>query len=698
MKTTPLDRVRNIGILAHIDAGKTTTTERILYYTGRVHRMGEVHDGAATMDWMAQEKERGITITSAATTTFWNDHRINIIDTPGHIDFTAEVERSLRILDGAVVIFCAVGGVEPQSETVWHQANRYKVPRIALVNKMDRMGADFNNVINMMKKQLKANPLPIVLPIGSGEIFTGLIDLIKMKAIVYNELTFGAHFDYIDIPDDMMEGAISARQHLVEECAAFDEQLLEKYLAGKELSEVELKQALRQGCLENAFIPVLCGAAFKNKGIQRLLDAVVDFLPSPMDMADVIGQEPEDSDILLSRSPSQEEPLSALAFKIMTDPYVGRLTFFRIYSGVIHSGSTVYNATIGKKERIGRLLLMHANKREERQTAVAGEIASAVGLKFTKTGHTLCDPSAPIILESMDFQKPVISISIEASSKADQDGLSAALARLSDEDPTFKIETNQETGQTVISGMGELHLEILVDRLRREFNVKANVGRPKVAHKETITSDAEGEGKFIRQSGGRGQYGHVKIRIYPNESGKGYHFENKIVGGTIPKEYIPSVNLGIQEGLKNGILAGYPIEDIRVELIDGSYHPVDSSELSFKISGSMAIQDACRRAKPVILEPKMKVDVVLPEQYLGDVMADLAARRGEIRGTEHRTDAVVIHSVAPLSDMFGYATALRSITQGRAVFSMEFENYMRAPPSIMDKIIEKVRGNGSAKT
>lgn len=697
MKFISLDKVRNIGILAHIDAGKTTTTERILYYTGRVHRMGEVHDGAATMDWMAQEKERGITITSAATTTFWNDHRINIIDTPGHIDFTAEVERSLRILDGAVMIFCAVGGVEPQSETVWHQADRYKVPRIAMVNKMDRMGADFYNVVDMMKKRLSANPLPIVLPIGSGELFAGLIDLIRKKAIVYNESTFGLHFDYIEIPDDMSEEAEVARHHLVEECAAYDERLLEKYLAEDELSADELKQAIRQGCLENAFIPVLCGSSFKNKGIQRLLDAVVDFLPSPMDKPEVIGHLPQDSDILLRRAPSADEPFSALAFKIMTDPYVGRLTFFRVYSGEIASGSSILNATIGKKERISRLLLMHANKREERQKVTAGEIASAVGLKLTKTGHTLCDLSAPIILESMDFQKPVISVSIEASSKVDQDALSIAMAKLSDEDPTFKIESNQETGQTVISGMGELHLEILVDRLKREFNVNANIGKPQVAYKETITTDAEGEGKFIRQSGGRGQYGHVKIKVKPNEQGKGYHFESKIVGGTVPKEYIPAVNKGIQESLKNGVLAGYPVEDIRVELVDGSYHSVDSSEISFKISGSMAIQEACARAKPVLLEPMMKVDVVLPEQYLGDVIADLTSRRGEIRGTNHRKNAVVVRAIAPLGDMFGYATASRSITQGRAVFSMEFDSYSQVPHSIRDKIIEKVHGNRLVK-
>ncbi|MEE9167427.1 MAG: elongation factor G [Candidatus Neomarinimicrobiota bacterium] len=698
MNPTNLANVRNIGILAHIDAGKTTTTERILYYTGRVHRMGEVHDGAATMDWMAQEKERGITITSAATTTFWNDHRINIIDTPGHIDFTAEVERSLRILDSAVVIFCAVGGVEPQSETVWRQANRYRVPRIATVNKMDRTGADFRHVLGMMKKRLNANPLPIVLPIGSGELFAGLIDLISMKAIIYNESTFGVDFEFTDIPEDMKEETEAARHHLVEECAAYDESLMEKYLADEELSIEEIKQAVRKGCRENAFVPVLCGSAFKNKGIQRLLDAIVDFLPSPLDRGEIIGHAPEDSEILLSRAPSTDEPFSALAFKIMTDPYVGRLTFFRVYSGSITSRSTVFNATLGRKERISRLLLMHANKREDRNEVAAGEIAAAVGLKLTKTGHTLCDVSSPIILESMDFQKPVISVSIEASSKIEQDALSMALAKLTDEDPTFVIETNQETGQTVMSGMGELHLEILVDRLKREFKVNASIGRPQVAYKETITREAEAEGKFIRQSGGRGQYGHVKLRVLPNEPGMGYHFESKIVGGVIPKEYIPAVNAGVQESLKNGVLAGYPIEDIRVELIDGSFHAVDSSEISFKISGSMAIQEACIRAKPVLLEPMMKVDVVLPEQYLGDVLSDLTSRRGEIRGTDHKKDAVVVHAVSPLGDMFGYATALRSITQGRAVFSMEFEQYAKVSPSIKDKIIERVRGNGSAGT
>ncbi len=696
MKPTPLENVRNIGILAHIDAGKTTTTERILYYTGRVHRMGEVHEGAATMDWMDQERERGITITSAATTTFWDEHRINIIDTPGHIDFTAEVERSLRVLDGAVVLFCAVGAVEPQSETVWRQANHYKVPRIAFVNKMDRMGADFYNVLDMMKDRLKTKPLPIVLPIGAGELFAGLIDLIRMKAIIYNESTLGAHFDFTDIPEYLMEEAEKARHYLLEEAATFDEHLLEKYLAEEELTADEIKDAIRRGCIENAFVPVLCGSAFKNKGIQRLLDAVVDYLPSPIEIPEVIGHTPEDSDILLARKPSVEDPFSALAFKIMTDPYVGRLTFLRVYSGELKSGTTVINANNRRKERIGRILVMHANKREERKSLSAGEIVAVVGLKHTKTGHTICDPTAPIILEAMNFQKPVISVAIEAESKADQENLSEALIKLSDEDPTFTVKTDEETGQTVISGMGELHLEILVDRLKREFKVHANVGKPQVAYKETITQQSEADGKFVRQSGGRGQYGHVKITVAPNESGKGYHFENKIVGGAVPRDYISSVDQGILEALRNGILAGYPIEDIRVELIDGSYHEVDSSELAFKIAGSMAIQEACRRAKPVLLEPYMQVEVVLPEQYLGDVMSDISSRRGEIQGTDHRKDAVVIRAMVPLSDMFGYATALRSVTQGRAVFSMEFEKYQTVPKSISEKIIEKVHGKVAA--
>ncbi len=692
MKKSPLERVRNIGIMAHIDAGKTTTTERILFYTGRLHRMGEVHEGSTAMDWMDQERERGITITSAATTTFWNEHRINIIDTPGHIDFTAEVERSLRVLDGGIVVFCAVGGVEPQSETVWRQADRYKVPRVAFVNKMDRMGADFYEVIHMMKHRLNAKPLLLVLPIGAGDLFTGIVDLISMKAIVYYEPSLGTHFELIDIPSDMVEEVEEARHKMVEEIAAYDEQLFEKYLAGKDLTTEEIKNAIRKGCLDNAFIPVLCGSAYKNKGIQRLLDAIVDYLPSPMDKQEIIGFPPEDSDITLSRKPSPNEPFSALAFKIMSDPYVGRLTFFRVYSGEVKIKDSIYNSTVGRKERVSRLLLMHADKREEREKVTAGEIAAAVGLKHTKTGHTLCDRKYPIILESMEFQKPVISVTIEPSSKADQNVLSEALVKLSDEDPTFKVERDSETDQTIISGMGELHLEILVDRLMREFNIRANVGRPQVAYRETIKKSAEAEGKFIRQSGGRGQYGCVKIKVEPNEAGKGYHFETKIVGGVIPRDYIPAVNQGIQEALKNGVLAGYPLEDIRVELIDGSYHEVDSSEIAFKFAGSMAIQEACKKAKPSLTEPVMKLEVILSEQYIGDVMADLNSRRGRIMGTEHRKDAVVLHSKVPLSEMFGYATDLRSITQGRAVFTMEFEEYQDVPTRIEAKIMEKARG------
>tara|TARA_B100000315_G_scaffold230855_1_gene241663 strand:+ start:12163 stop:14259 length:2097 start_codon:yes stop_codon:yes gene_type:complete len=695
MKEINLNKVRNIGILAHIDAGKTTTTERVLYYTGRVHRMGEVHDGAATMDWMAQEKERGITITSAATTTFWNDHRINIIDTPGHIDFTAEVERSLRILDSAVVIFCAVGGVEPQSETVWRQADKYKVPRIAFVNKMDRMGADFENVIDMMKKRLSANPLPLVLPIGAGDLFAGLIDLIRMKAIIYNESSLGEHFNYIEIPDDMAKVAESARHHLVEEVASYDEHLMEKYLANEELSTNEIIDAIRKGCLDNAFIPVMCGSSFKNKGVQRLLDAIIDYLPSPLDKSEIIGHMPNDTEILLNRKPSADEPFSALAFKIMTDPYVGKLTFFRVYSGEVKIGDTVYNSSAAKKERIGRLLLMHANKREERQEVKTGEIAAVVGLKHTKTGHTLCDLKDTIILEAMDFQKPVISVSIEPTSKAEQENLFNSLGKLSDEDPTFEVATNGETGQTVISGMGELHLEVILNRLKREFSVQANVGKPEVFYKETITKEAQGEGKFIKQSGGRGQYGHVKIKVEPNESGKGYHFDNKIFGGAIPKEYIPAVDKGIQEALKNGVKAGYPLEDVRVELYDGTFHDVDSSEIAFKIAGSMAVQDACKRAAPVMLEPMMSVEIVLPEQYLGDVMGDFTSRRGTIKGTDHRKDAVVVKGSVPLSGMFGYATALRSLTQGRAVFSMEFDEYRAISKSIEEKLFNKNSNNGS---
>ena len=691
--SSDLNSFRNIGIMAHIDAGKTTLTERILYYTGVTHRIGEVHDGAATMDWMEQEQERGITITSAATTCMWNKHRINIIDTPGHVDFTVEVERSLRVLDSAVAVFCAVGGVEPQSETVWRQADKYDVPRIAFVNKMDRVGSDFFNVMNMVKDRLGANPLPVVIPIGSGEMFTGIIDLITMKAILYNESTMGSRFEEADIPDDMIELSEKWRKHLIEETATYDEDLLEKFISDEDISENELRSALRKGCLDNTFIPMFCGSAFKNKGVQRLLDAVVDFLPSPVDIGAVKGAEPRDSETELSRMPSVDEPFSALAFKIMTDPYVGKLTYMRVYSGKLDSGSYVYNASNGKKERISRVLLMHSNKREDRDGVQAGEIVAAVGLKNVKTGHTLCDQANQIVLESMDFPEPVVAVSVEPVSKADQDSLSKSLSKLGEEDPTFKVSTDEETGQTIIAGMGELHLEILVDRLLREFKVKANIGKPIVAYRESITKSVEDvETKFVRQSGGKGQYGHVVINVEPNEPGKGYHFENKIVGGVIPKEYIPSVDKGMQEALKNGVVAGYPIEDIRIELVFGSYHDVDSSEMAFKIAGSMAIQDACKKAGPKIMEPIMEVEVVTPDEYLGDVMGDISSRRGKIDGMSQRNEAQVIKANVPLSNMFGYVTDLRSITQGRAVFHMQFSHYHQVPASVETEIMEKIHG------
>jgi len=696
MKHIPLDRVRNIGIMAHIDAGKTTLTERILFYTGRTHRIGEVHEGGATMDWMEQEKERGITITSAATTAIWDDHRINIIDTPGHVDFTVEVERSLRVLDGAVAVFCAVGGVEPQSETVWRQADKYDVPRIAFVNKMDRVGGDFYNVLTMMKERLGSNPLPVVIPIGTGEMFTGIVDLLSMKAILYNDSSLGAHYEYADIPNDMMEEAEKWRHHLIEETASYDEHLMKKYLEEEEITVDELKAAIRKGCLDNTFIPTLCGSAFKNKGVQRLLDAVIDFMPSPKDLEAVIGLDPQDSDIELRRDVSSDAPFSALAFKIMTDPYVGKLTYMRVYSGSLNKGSYVFNPNSGKRERISRILLMHANKREELEMVSAGEIVAAVGLKKTQTGHTLCDENNPILLESMDFPEPVVEVSVEPASKADQESLSNALAKLGEEDPTFKVSFNHDTGQTIIAGMGELHLEILVDRLLREFNVQAFVGKPQVAYTEAITKRIENvETKFVRQSGGRGQYGHVVINIEPNESGKGYHFENKIVGGSIPREYIPSVSKGMEEAIKNGVIAGYPIEDVRVELIDGSYHDVDSSEMAFKIAGSMAIQEACRRASPVLMEPIMKVEVIVPGEYLGDVMGDINSRRGNVLGMDQRKDAQVINAHVPLSKMFGYVTDLRSLTQGRAVFHMEFAEFKKVPASVETEIIEKVHGKAS---
>ena len=693
MKKMSLGQVRNIGIMAHIDAGKTTLTERVLYYTGRTHQIGEVHEGGATMDWMDLEKERGITITSAATTAIWDNHRINIIDTPGHVDFTIEVERSLRVLDGAIAVFCAVGGVEPQSETVWRQSDKYDVPRIAFVNKMDRVGADFFHVIEMMTSRLKANPLPLTLPIGDGELFNGIIDLLSMKAILYNESSLGVRFEYRDIPNDLLEEANKWRHHLIEETATYDEHLMEKYLAEEEISVNEIKAAVRRGCLDNTFIPTFCGSAFKNKGIQRLLDAVIDFLPSPLDIPSVNGIDPKNSDIELSRETNEKAPFSALAFKIMTDPYVGRLTYLRVYSGLLKKGSYVYNPNIGKRERISRILQMHANKREELNEVSAGQIVGVVGLKRANTGHTLCDEKSPIILESMDFPEPVVEVSVEPVSKADQDVLSKALGKLSEEDPTFQVSFNENTGQTIIAGMGELHLEILIARLLREFKVQANVGTPQVAYIEAITKAVKKiDKKFVKQSGGRGQFGHVVINVQPNDSGKGYHFENKIVGGAIPREFISSVDQGIREGLRGGILAGYPLEDIRVELVFGSYHDVDSSEIAFRIAGSMAIKDACRKADPVLKEPIMRVEVVTPEEYLGEVMGDINSRRGKVDGMNQRKDAQTINASVPLSQMFGYATDLRSLTQGRAVFHMEFSYHQKVPHAIQENIIEQVHG------
>ncbi len=683
-----IEKVRNIGIMAHIDAGKTTTTERILYYTGKTHRLGEVHDGAATMDWMEQEKERGITITSAATTCYWNDHQINIIDTPGHVDFTVEVERSLRVLDGAVALFCAVGGVEPQSETVWRQADKYGVPRIAFVNKMDRIGADFYNAIQMMKDRLGANAIPINLPIGEGDIFVGVIDLIKFNARMYHEDSLGTTYDEIEIPKDLLEISNKYRTQMLEAVSDVDDTLLEKYLDGKEITPEEITNVLRRATIELKIVPVLCGSSFKNKGVQKLLDAVVDFLPSPADLAEIEAHHPGLNDVV-KRKISSDEKFTALAFKIMNDPYVGKLTFFRVYSGKLTSGSYVFNSVSGKKERISRLLQMHANHREEINEVKAGDIAAAVGLKFTKTGDTLCTENDPIILERMSFPEPVIQIAIEPKTKADQDKLSEALSKLSDEDPTFKVKVDEETGQTLISGMGELHLEIIVDRMKREFKVEANVGKPQVAYRETITSTVQAEGKFVKQSGGRGKYGHVWIEVSPNEPGKGFEFINAIVGGTVPKEYIPAVSQGIQDAMKNGVIAGYPIVDVKAKLYDGSYHDVDSDEISFRVAGSMAFQNAAKKANPVLLEPIMAVEVITPEEYLGDVMGDLNSRRGKIEGFSARKDAQVIKAYVPLSEMFGYATTLRSMTQGRAIYSMQFDHYSSVPKSISDEISEK---------
>jgi elongation factor G len=654
--------------------------------------MGEVHEGSATMDFLPQERERGITITSAATTCFWRGHRINIIDTPGHVDFTVEVERSLRVLDGAIALFCGVGGVEPQSETVWRQANKYRVPRIAFVNKMDRVGADFFNVVNMIRERLGANPVPIQLPMGQGELFTGIIDLIKMKAVVYKEETLGATWEEFDIPKELMDMAVEYRTKMLEAVSEFDDTLLVKYLDGEDISEDEIKSAIRKATLEFKIVPVLCGSAFKNKGIQRLLDAVVDFLPSPLDInnGQIVGHHPFKDDKVV-RLVSDDEKFTALAFKIMTDPYVGKLTFIRIYSGTLKAGSYVYNSTQGKKERVGRILRMHANHREDVEEAYAGDIVALVGLKFTKTGDTLCTEDDPILLEKMDFPEPVISVAIEPKTKADQDKLGEALSKLMDEDPTFRVTVDEETGQTLISGMGELHLEIIVDRLKREFRVEANIGKPQVAYKETIRKKARAEGKFIRQTGGRGQYGHVWIEIEPNR-GKGYEFIDAIVGGVVPKEFIPAVDQGIREAMQNGIIAGYPVVDVKVTLFDGSYHEVDSSDLAFKIAASIAFKEAAKQADPVILEPVMEVEVVTPEEYLGDVIGDLNARRGRIEGINMRKDGQVVKALVPLAEMFGYATRLRSITQGRAIYTMQFHHYEEVPQQIADMIIEKVRG------
>jgi len=692
----PLDRTRNIGISAHIDAGKTTTTERILFYTGVLHRMGEVHDGAATMDWMEQEKERGITITSAATTCFWNDHRINIIDTPGHVDFTVEVERSLRVLDGAIALFCSVGGVEPQSETVWRQMDKYGVPRIAFVNKMDRVGADFLGAVQMMKNRLGANAVPIQLPVGEGDIFAGIIDLVTMKARMYKESTLGSEWEDIEIPHDMQAKAQEYRTKMLEAVSDEDDSLLEKYLEGKEITPKEIMAVLRRAALKVSIVPVLCGSSFKNKGVQLLLDAVIDYLPSPLDLneASLVGHHANMTDKII-RKVSDKEKFTALAFKIMTDPFVGKLTYFRVYSGTLKAGSYVYNPISEKKERISRILRMHANTREDVDEAYAGDIVAAVGLKFTRTGDTLCDESDPIILEKMTFPDPVIHVAIEPKTKADQEKMGEAMAKLAEEDPTLRISTNEETGQTIISGMGELHLEIIVDRMKREFRVEANIGKPQVAYKETIRKKVQAEGKFVRQSGGRGQFGHVWIEIEPNEIGKGFEFENAIVGGVIPKEFIRPVEQGIVEAMRNGVLAGYPVEDVKVRLFDGSYHDVDSSEMAFKIAGSMAFKEAARRAHPVLLEPVMEVEVVTPEEYMGDVIGDLNSRRGKIEGMTPRKDAQVIRAAVPLSEMFGYSTTLRSMTQGRAIYSMELSHYDETPKSVAEQIIEKVKGKES---
>jgi elongation factor G len=693
-RTTPIERYRNIGIMAHIDAGKTTTTERVLFYTGVSHKIGEVHDGNATMDWMEQEQERGITITSAATTCFWSgmdqqfrEHRVNIIDTPGHVDFTIEVERSLRVLDGAVAVFCAVGGVQPQSETVWRQATRYGVPRMAFVNKMDRTGADFQRVVEQIKDRLGARPVPIQLPIGAEEDFEGIVDLIRMKAIYWNSEDMGVTYEARDIPAELVDEATAAHEYMVEMAAEASEELMEHYLEEGDLSQDQIVEGLRAGTLSNDIVPCLCGTAFKNKGVQALLDAIVSLMPSPLDVPAIKGINEDESEG--ERKSDDDEPFAALAFKIATDPYVGTLTFFRVYSGVLHSGDTVYNPVKGKKERVGRILQMHSNSREEIKEVRAGDIAAAVGLKDMTTGDTLCDLSSVITLERMEFPDPVISVAVEPKTKADQEKMGVALGKLAQEDPSFRVHTDEESGQTIISGMGELHLDIIVDRMKREFKVEANVGRPQVAYRETIRKGVEAEGKFVRQSGGRGQYGHVKIRLEPLEQGGGYEFENEIVGGVVPREYINSVDKGIQEQVGNGVIAGYPMVDVKATLFDGSYHEVDSSEMAFKVAGSMAFKNAAIIADPVLLEPLMKVEVVTPEDYMGDVMGDLNRRRGIVQGMEDGPAGKVINAHVPLSEMFGYATDLRSQTQGRATYTMEFDHYAEAPNSVAEEIIKK---------
>ncbi|MEA3464950.1 MAG: elongation factor G [Thermodesulfobacteriota bacterium] len=685
-----LSNTRNIGIMAHIDAGKTTTTERILYYTGVSHKLGEVHDGAATMDWMAQEQERGITITSACTTCFWNDNRINIIDTPGHVDFTIEVERSLRVLDGSVAVFCSVGGVEPQSETVWRQADKYGVPRLAFINKMDRIGADFQNGVDMMRDRLGANPVPLQLPIGKEDYFRGVVDLVVMKAFVWDDESLGAKFEEVDIPADMVDAVEEAREAMFDELSSHDDELMEKYLGGEELAVAEIKDSIRRATIALHINPVLCGSAFKNKGVQHLLDAIVDYMPCPTDVPPIEGVDPKGNEITCPAA--DDGPFAALAFKIMTDPFVGQLTFFRVYSGVAEAGATILNSTKGKKERLGRILKMHANKREEIKEVYAGDIAAAVGLKYSTTGDTLCAISDECLLEAMEFPEPVIHIAVEPKTKSDQEKMGVALGKLLAEDPSLRVRTDEETGQTILSGMGELHLEVIIDRMKREFNVEANIGAPQVAYRESITRSVESQGKFVRQSGGRGQYGDCWLRIEPQEPGAGFEFVDEIKGGAIPREYISAVGKGAEEASQNGILAGFPIVDVKVTAYDGSYHDVDSNEMAFKVAGSMGFKQGAAKAGPVLLEPMMAVEVVVPEEYMGDVIGDLSSRRGKVQGMESRGGAQVISAYVPLSSMFGYATDLRSSTQGRANYTMVFDHYEQVPKTISDEIIAKVKG------